>query len=298
VQTIPYGKNARRIGWIYVVPCLALFAIFLAFPIVYNIFNSLLHDTGSGTTNWSLQNYTQIATDNVFWTAVRNSLIWVVCTTLIQMALGFFIALLLERVIVRGRAIYRTILFLPMAITPTVIAIVFQNIYAPQYGLLFGLFQQFGTANHFPDLLGSPAIATYAVIVVNIWQWVGYYILLYSVGIANIDSELIAAAEVDGARGWARARHIYFPLVRSTHLALLILGPIQALQQFPLIYLMTSGGPANSTQVMATYIFQKGYVENDMHYASAISVILLLIALVIAGIELLATRGEFAIGGR
>lgn len=298
MQVIPYGKNARRIGWIYVFPCLALFATFLVFPILYNIWNSLSRETTAGTTSWSLQNYAQFATDDVFWMAVRNSLIWVVCTTLIQMALGFFIALLLERVIVRGRAIYRTILFLPMAITPTVIAIVFQNIYSPQYGLLFGLFQQFGLADRFPDLLGSLNIATYAVIAVNIWQWVGYYILLYSVGIANIDSELISAAEVDGARGWPRIRHIYFPLVRSTHLSLLILGPIQALQQFPLIYLMTSGGPANSTQVMATYIFQKGYVENDMHYSSAISIVLLFIALVIAGIELLATRGEFAIGGK
>lgn len=298
MQVIPYGKNARRIGWIYVFPCLALFAIFLVFPIVYNIWNSLSRETTAGTTSWSLQNYAQFATDDVFWMAVRNSLIWVVCTTLVQMALGFFIALLLERVIVRGRAIYRTILFLPMAITPTVIAIVFQNIYSPQYGLLFGFFQQFGLADRFPDLLGSLNIATYAVIAVNVWQWVGYYILLYSVGIANIDGELISAAEVDGARGWPRIRHIYFPLVRSTHLSLLILGPIQALQQFPLIYLMTGGGPANSTQVMATYIFQKGYVENDMHYSSAISIVLLVIALVIAGIELLATRGEFAIGGK
>ncbi|MBE3559786.1 MAG: sugar ABC transporter permease [Ktedonobacteraceae bacterium] len=298
MQVSPYGKRMRWTGWIYVIPGLALFSVFLLFPIIYNVINSLSQGDASIVESWSLQNYFQIADDDVFWIALRNSLTWVVCTTLIQMALGFFIALLLERVIVRGRAIYRTILFLPMVVTPTVIAIVFQNIYAPQYGLVYGLFQHLGMADRFPDLLSSQATATYAVIAVNVWQWVGYYVLLYSVGIATIDDELIAAAEVDGASVWAQLRYIFFPLVRSTHLSLLIFGPIQALQQFPLIYLMTTGGPANATQVMATYIFQKGFLENNMHYASAISIILLILALVIAGGELLVTRGEFAIGRR
>jgi raffinose/stachyose/melibiose transport system permease protein len=298
MQATPYGKSAGRVGWIFVLPCLVFFALFLLFPIGYNIINSLLQTNTLGNTVWiGLQNYVVLARDAIFWTAFRNSLIWVVVTTFVQMALGFFIALLLERTVTRGRAIYRTLLFLPMAITPTVIALVFQNIYAPQYGLLFGLFQQVGLAAAFPTILGDPRTATYAIILVNVWQWIGFYVLMYSVGIANIDGELLAAASVDGAMGWSRIRHIYFPLVRSTHLSLLILGPIQALQQFPLIYLLTNGGPANSTQVMATYIFQKGYVENNMQYASAISIILLLVALLIAGGELLATHGEFAIGG-
>lgn len=297
MQVTPYGKSARRIGWIFVLPCLALFATFLLFPIGYNVVNSLLYANAVGNISLGLQNYVGLVTDEIFWGALRNSLIWVVVTTVVQMALGFFIALLLERAVTHGRAFYRTILFLPMAVTPTVIAIVFQNIYAPQYGLAFGLFQQFGLANNFPTLLGDPKTATFAIILVNVWQWIGFYVLMYSVGIANIDSELIAAASVDGATGWARIRLIYLPLVRSTHLSLLLLGPIQALQQFPLIYLLTNGGPANSTQVMATYIFQKGYVENNMQYASAISIILLIIALIIAGSELLVTHGEFAIGG-
>jgi len=297
VQATPYGQASRRTSWLYVVPCLLLFGAFLAFPIIFNVVNSLSHASPSGALAWGLRNYQDLAADSVFWVAFRNSLLWVVCTTLVQMALGFILAVLLERMVTRGRAVYRTLLFLPMAITPTVIAIVFENIYAPQYGLLYGLFAHFGHGESFPVFLGDPRTASFAIMVANVWQWVGFYVLMYSVGIANIDMELVDAAAVDGATGWARVRYIYFPLVRATHLSLLILGPIQALQQFPLIYLMTEGGPANSTQVMATYIFQKGFVENSMHYASAISIILLLVALVIAGIELIATRGDFAITG-
>lgn len=294
LHTTPYGKASRMTGWIYVLPSLVLFLGFMLFPIIYNLINGF----STGSQHGSLfSNYVTLFHDSVFFTALKNSLLWVFLTTLVQMLLGFFIAILLERKIGRGRVLFRTLLFLPMAITPTVIAIVFSNLYAPDYGLLFGLFQQFGLANRFPTLLGNPQTASYALMVINVWQWIGFYVLMYSVGVANIDGELLAAADVDGADGWARIRYFYFPLVRSSHLSLFILGALQALQQFPLIYLMTEGGPANSTQVLATYIFQKGFVENEMHYASAISVILLLLALVFAGVQMWGTRGDFSIGG-
>lgn len=290
----PYGKRARLSGWIYILPALLFFIGFLLFPIVYNISNSLYSTHHIGL---SLANYAQLLRDPVFSTAFFNSCQWLIITTLLQMGLSFFLAILLETRITRGRVMFRTILFLPMAITPTVIATVFNNLYAPQYGLLYGVFQKIGLANSFPALLGNTLTASYALMLINIWQWIGFYVLMYSVGIANIDPELMAAADLDGAFGWKRVRYFYLPLLRSSHLSLFILGAIQALQQFPLIYLMTEGGPANATQVLATYIFQKGYVENEMHYASAISVVLLLIALVFAAVQLVATRGDFSIGG-
>ncbi|MHB1627633.1 MAG: carbohydrate ABC transporter permease [Bacilli bacterium] len=243
-----------------------------------------------------MENYQTMFNDPIFFVALKNSVLWVVLTTLVEMAIGFFSALLIEAYIVRGRALFRTLLFLPMVVSPSVIAIVFTNLYAPSYGLLFGAFQQLGLAGSFPALLGDPKWATIAVILVNIWQWSGFFVLLYAVGFAQIDPHLIDAAEVDGARGWARIRYIFFPLVRSTHFSLMILGVIQALQQFPLIYLMTQGGPAESTQVLATYIFTQGYVDNNMPYASALSVILLLLAFAIVGIQLMTVRGDFSIG--
>lgn len=294
LSATPFGKHSRRLGWIYIAPALLFFCLFMLYPIFYNVFNSL--QDPSTVRGIGLGNYQAMFNDPTFFTALENSLIWVVITTLVEMVIGFFSALLIEAYIVRGRSLFRTLLFLPMVVSPSVIAIVFTNLYAPSYGLLFGLFQQFGLAASFPALLGDPNWATIAVICVNIWQWGGFFVLLYSVGISQIDPSLIDAAEVDGARGFARIRHIFLPLVRSTHFSLMILGVIQALQQFPLIYLMTQGGPAESTQVMATYIFTQGYVDNNMPYASALSVVLLLLALIVVGIQLVAVRGDFSIG--
>ncbi len=294
MHTTPYGSNTRWRGWIYVVPALALFIMFMLVPIIENVVNSLSRQGFTGVT-WS--NYRAMFHDPIFGVSLKNSILWLILTTFIQMVLGFFIAMLLESRIRRGRSVFRTLLFLPMAITPTVIAIVFSNIYAPDYGLLFGVFKSLGLVSYFPALLASRQTVTYALIVVNVWQWVGFYVLMYSVGMSNISREILDAARVDGAVGWQRLRHIIFPLLRSSHMSLMILGAIQALQQFPLIYLMTEGGPANSSQVLGTYIFQTAFLENNMNYASAISIVLLVIALLVAGVQLVLTRGNFAIGG-
>lgn len=296
LTTTPFGNHSRRFGWFYIAPALLFFVLFMIFPILYNVVNSFRGQSPTQGIGLSFGNYQAMFNDPIFFTALKNSLVWVVITTLVEMAIGFFCALLIEAYIVRGRSLFRTLLFLPMVVSPSVIAIVFTNLYAPNYGLLFGAFQQLGLASSFPALLGDPNWATIAVICVNIWQWSGFFVLLYSVGISQIDPSLIDAAEVDGATGWARIRHIFLPLVRSTHFSLMILGVIQALQQFPLIYLMTQGGPAESTQVLATYIFTQGYVDNNMPYASALSVVLLLLALAIVGIALTVVRGNFSIG--
>lgn len=273
-------------------PALALFALFELYPILANIFASLHSDRGQV----SVSQYATAATDPVFWIAVRNSLLWVVLSIAAEIAIGFPLALLIELYIGRGRSVFRTILFLPMVVTPSVIALVFTTIYAPDYGLLFGVFASLGLANHFPAILGSPGWATIGIIAVNVWQWCGFFVLMYCVGIAQIDAELLDAAAIDGATGLARIRHVLWPLLRSTHVSLVVLGTIQALQQFPLIYLMTEGGPANASQMLATYIFQTGFGENRMGYASAIAVVLFLLALVLVAVEYAVTGGRLRIG--
>jgi ABC-type sugar transport system permease subunit len=276
-----------------VAPALVLALVFLFYPLLFNIGNSL--NTGGGI---GAENFVRLFADPIFGTAFVNSLLWVVVTTGVEMVLGFLLAYLIHSFLSRIGGVLRTILFLPMAVTPTVSAIVFTNIYAPQYGLLYGLFNDFGLGGAMPSILGTPHLSSFGIMVVNIWQWLGFFVLMYAVGIAAIDPEIMGAADVDGAVGWNRMRLIVLPLLKSTHWSLVILGAIQALQQFPLIYLMTGGGPANSSQVLATYIFQKGFTEGDMTYASAISVVLLVLALIIAAIQLIVSRGDFSIGGR
>jgi raffinose/stachyose/melibiose transport system permease protein len=281
------GRRARMLGagriatTLYVAPAAVLFAAFILLPILSNIAASLAGPHG----HLGFANYETAAHDPVFWTALENSLIWVALSLALEIAVGFALAVLIELYLARGRAIFRTLLFLPMVITPSVIALVFTTLYAPDYGLLFGLFNWLGLANDFPALLGTPATATLAIIVVNVWQWSGFFVLMYCVGIAGIDRALLDAAAIDGARGFGRIRLIIWPLCRGTTVSLVVLGTIQALQQFPLIYLMTQGGPANASQTLAIYIFQTGFAENEMAYASAVAVVLFVLALLLVALE-------------
>jgi multiple sugar transport system permease protein/raffinose/stachyose/melibiose transport system permease protein len=304
VEVMPSGprtarRRAYRIGagpieaWLYVLPALALFGLFELYPIIANIVSSLQGLHGQIST----RQYATAVADPVFWVAVRNSVVWVVLSIAAEIAIGFPLALLIELYIGRARPVFRTVLFLPMVVTPSVIALVFTTIYAPDYGLLFGVFSSLGLADSFPAILGSPDWATIGLIAVNVWQWCGFFVLMYCVGIAQIDTELLDAAAIDGARGLARIRYVIWPLLRSTHVSLIVLGTIQALQQFPLIYLMTEGGPANASQTLATYIFQTGFSENRMGYASAIAVVLFLLALVLVALEYALAGGGLRLGG-
>ncbi|MGH7076566.1 MAG: carbohydrate ABC transporter permease [Acetobacteraceae bacterium] len=292
-------RRGRRFGAgpleasLYVLPAALLFAFFILYPIIANIGSSLASAGG----RLGLGHYAQAANDPIFRTAFENSLIWVALSLLFEIAIGFFLAVLIELYLRRGRAFFRTLLFLPMVITPSVIAIVFTTLYAPDYGLLFGLFNWLGLAEWFPALLGTPATATLAIIIVNVWQWVGFFVLMYCVGIAAIEREILDAAAIDGAMGLARIRAVIWPLCRGTTVALIVLGTIQALQQFPLVYLMTQGGPADASQTLATYIFQTGFAQNEMPYASAIAVVLFLLALALVALEYGLAGGMIGISG-
>ncbi len=279
---------------LYVLPAAALFAVFIAEPIAANLVSSLIGPHH----RWGLGNYTMAAADPVFGTAIRNSLLWVVVSLAFEIAIGFALAILIELHLPRGRAVFRTLLFLPMVVTPSVIALVFNTFYASDYGLLYGLFRALGLASAFPALLGAPATASLAIITVNVWQWSGFFVLMYCVGLSAIDREHLDAAEIDGARGWNRVRHILWPLCRGTTTSLVVLGTIQALQQFPLIYLMTEGGPADSSQTLATYIFQTGFVQDQMHYASAVAVVLFLLALALVAVEYRLAGGGLSLAAK
>ena len=273
------GESGRSdwSAWLYVAPALLVFAVFIVYPLLANLGQSLLASNGAA----SLGNYRQARADPVFWTALRNSIVWVVLCVIAETAIGFVLALAIEMHIPRGRVVFRTLLFLPMVITPSVIALVFTTIYAPEYGLLYGVFDSLGIAGSFPAILGDPSTATFGVIAVNVWQWCGFFVLMYCVGLAQLDRELLAAAAIDGAVGMGLVRHVIWTLLRPTTTSLAVLGTIQALQQFPLIFLMTEGGPADSTQTLATYIFQTAFVLNQAHYASAVAVVLFVLALLI-----------------
>lgn len=267
-------------GVLFVLPALVMFAAFVLYPILYILRASLLDWNGLAEGTFvGLRNYADLFTaDPVFRKTLRNAALWALGTIFPQMLLGFALAVLLNGPIF-GRTVYRTIFYLPAIISPVVVGIVWQRIYDPFGGLLADLARRTGWEWVSHPYLADPAIATYSAIAVNVWQWTGFSMLLYLAGLQGQPGEVLEAAEVDGATPFQRVRQVVWPMLRSVHLTLILLGMIGALQTFALVFIMTKGGPNNATQTMPTYIFQQAFQLQSLGYGSAVSVVLLLVAL-------------------
>jgi multiple sugar transport system permease protein/raffinose/stachyose/melibiose transport system permease protein len=147
--------------------------------------------------------------------------------------------------------------------------------------------------------LGDPHMAIYALIVVNIWQWTGFSMLMYIAGIASLPTEVLDAAKVDGATGWRLGIHVVIPMLAPATRSLLLLGVLGTLQTFPIVQLMTVGGPNHASEVFGTFIFKESFILNDAQKGGALSVIVLVLALALSliqifvfGARLAPTKGE------
>ena len=296
------GKTAlkaiqRQEGFLFILPALIFFAAFVASPIIYIARASLLDWNGLSTGTWvGLDNYVRLFRDDpVFLKTLRNAGLWTVLTIFPQMFIGFGLAVLLNGPIL-GRTIYRAIFYLPAIISPIVIGIVWQRIYDPFGGLISDVARRTGQMWLSQPYLADPGTATLATIAVNVWQWTGFSMLLYLAGLQGLPGEVLEAATIDGATGFQRLRQIVWPMLRPVHLTLILLGLIGALQTFALVFILTRGGPNNASQTMPTYIFQQAFQLSNMGYAAAISVVLLIIALVASLGQMRLLGSRFVVG--
>ena len=210
---------------------------------------------------------------------VRNSAYWIVLTIIPQTVIGFLLAVALNQNL-RGSTIYRALFFIPAILSPVVVGIVWQSILDPANGVL----EQISRASGFEFLsqgwLADPDTAIFTVIVVNVWMWTGFSMLFYLAGLQLIDPSLIEAARVDGANGFQTMVRITFPLVKNTTLSLVLLGIIGSLKTFELVYVLTQGGPNHATEMLPTFAFLEAFQLQNVGYAAAISVVLLVIAVI------------------
>jgi raffinose/stachyose/melibiose transport system permease protein len=266
--------------FLFLVPALCLFAVFVFYPFCSIFLRSVYKWDGVNPGTFvGLNNFIEIFThDYGFWFAMRNALYWAPLTIIPQMILGFALAYILTSGI-PFESIFRAIIYFPAIVSPIVVGIVWQRIYNPFGGLLSDI----GVEWHIPALmtafLADPKIAIFSVIVVNIWQWTGYSMILYVAGLKAIPEEVLEAAILDGASVLKSITRVIWPMLRHVHLTLILLGIIGTLQTFPLIYIMTQGGPNHATEMLPNYIFTQAFRLQAVGYASALSVILLLLAL-------------------
>ncbi|AHF86973.1 sugar ABC transporter permease [Rhizobium laguerreae] len=268
---------------ILLVPALAIYAVFALYPMLNVVILSFQKWNGLDPQRQfvGLANYAAIFTkDPVFWVAFRNTVIWTVMSLIFPPMVGLLLALSLNQKIF-GRNGLRAIFYLPVIIAPIAVATMWKWMYDPFFGLFSQLLTSWGMQGWINDWLGNRDIALYSVFVAYLWQTVGFSMVLFLAGLQNVSQTLVEAARIDGAGRWAVFKHVTLPALRPTITIVLVLSVISSLKAFDIVYGLTGGGPAQSTQMLALWAFTQAMQIFDFGRGAAISVVLLLITMAV-----------------
>jgi raffinose/stachyose/melibiose transport system permease protein len=273
---IRWGQILTVIG--FLLPATALYIGLVLWPIAQAVYHSFFRWNGLGPLQnfIGLGNYTRALSDRVFISALGHNIQIVVLSLVIQLPLALGLALLI-RGMLRGRAAFRTIFFLPFVLSEVVTGVIWNFIYRPEGGLVNTLLQVIAPGSEPTALLADPHTVLYALFGVITWKFFGYHMLLYTAGLQNIPAELEEAAQIDGCNRLQTLRYITIPLLGSTIRLTIYLSALGSLQFFDLIWVMTTGGPVNASDTMATYLYKFGFQRFQLGYGSAIAVIMFLI---------------------
>lgn len=276
---------------LFLAPSLCIFLLYRIIPVLWNFVLSFQEWSFFGPSEFiGLLNYEDMYYDEVFWESLWNTLLFL-GGSIIAIVLAIGIALLVNTPI-RGRNIYRTIIFLPYPLMPVAIGIVWRWLYDEKVGLINYLLISLGLIEQGIPFLESFEWAMPAIIVVSIWQIVGFFMIILLAGLQTIPHELYEAAAIDGATAVQRFWVITLPLLKSTIFLCFIVGIINSFTSFDLIYIMTRGGPGHSTELLVTYIYKAAFVLNRLAYGAALSVVLFVVLLLITWLANKASGGE------
>ncbi len=282
-------NNFYLFCYIGLLPTVLLYFIFRIIPIVDTFRLSFYSWSvlGVGNKFIGLENYFKLFSDKLFITSLVNTTLFAILVVSFSVAISLALAIMLNnKRMERFSPIYELIYFLPV-VTPMVpVAVMWKWIYDPQYGLLNYFLSLFGISPK--AWLVYPELALYAIVIMSVWKIVGYYMMIFLVGLKNISKEYYEAALIDGAVGWQVFRYITLPLLRPIVLYVLVVATIQAFNVFTQVYVMTSdiqGAPGRLVRVLVYDIYENGFRYFKMGYASAEAVILLLIVLVLTVFE-------------
>lgn len=271
-------RNEFVWGWIFILPTMIGLIILNIYPIFKTIYESFFKtgDFGKGNVFIGVQNYTKMLGDGEVWQALINTFKYAIVEVPFSIIISLVLAVLLNRKM-KGRAVYRTIFFLPMVAAPAAIAMVWRWLFNAEFGLLNHIF---GTKTNW---VSNPKIAIFAIAVIGIWSIIGYNMVLFISGLQEIPGDYYEAASIDGATGIKQFWHITCPLLSPTIFFVMITRVIGGLQVFDLIYMVIDrNNPAlKKTQSLVYLFYQNSFVENNKGYGSTIVVLLLAIIMVI-----------------
>lgn len=279
-------------GYLFILPDALGLLVFLGLPMVLALVIGLYDVDGFGGFRFvGLANYVKIANDAMFWSAVRVTAFYVVVLVPALYVSGLGLALLVRRSS-KVNTVLRSMFFAPQMVSLVVVALVWQFLVVDKIGVISRLAFSLGLGS--VSLLGNPDFAMVTIIIVSVWFLMGFYMLIFLGGLQDIPVQYYEAARIDGAGPIASFWYITLPLLRPTSFFVLLVSLVAAVagaQAFDIIYVMTRGGPANSTSVVIIYIYQQAFQFSNFGYAAAMASILVFVLMVLTLAFFLMTRG-------
>ena len=287
-------SDRERSGWALASPFFVLYFLFLLWPVLAAAWKSLFTDSLAGGSSEfrGLGNYGELLGDGDFWAAMWHTVLFTLLSTAPLVILPLALALLVNRV-AKGQWLFRLAFFAPYVLPVSVVVLVWNWLYQPGFGLINGYLAKLGFAE--VNWLGAEGTAMVSVVIATVWWTLGFNFVLFLAGLQEIPRELYDAAKTDGAKAWQQIRYITLPLLMPTTVLVIVLQVIASLKVFDQIYLLLQGGPNFSTRPAIQYIYENGFTQYRVGYASALSFVffLLIVAisvLLFAGLRRLQTR--------
>ena len=292
------SSRYKRAGALMALPSMAVISLFIIIPIIYSLYMSL-HD-------WNIMynikdfigfdNYKEVFSDDRFWNALKNTVIYTVAYVPILVIASLLLAAFINEKFI-GSGFFKSLFFIPAITSMAIIAIIFRFLLDGDIGYVSIMLRRMGF--NLPDFLRDPSTAMGAVVLTSAWRWIGFYMVIFLSGFNSIPDSLYEAAEIDGAGKLRQFFSISIPLLMPTISFALITNLINSFQVFDPVYVMTKGGPMFSTEVLVYYVYYMGFNVFDMGYASSMAFILFVIILLFTLLQLKGftkseTEGEYA----
>ncbi|MDC9822704.1 sugar ABC transporter permease [Devosia sp. ZB163] len=287
-----------RFDYLYVAPAIIVMLIVIGYPIYYTIelsfFNTPASLALSAKQFNGLDNYVTILTSPIFWKVTWQTVVWTVVSTFFAFMIGLGAALALHREFA-GRGVLRAILLIPWVVSAVAASYVWKWLYHSDFGAISAMLTQVGLVDKPINFIDNTSTSLYALIVVNVWKEFSFAMIMLMAGLQTVPDTLLRAAQVDGASPWQRFWHVTFPHLRGVSMVTLLLLAVQNFNSFIIPWIMTGGGPAGSSDIWITHIYQLAFGRQRWGVASAYAVILFIVMMVLGYFYVRAlTKGDDA----
>ena len=288
------GKRRAHIGqnrvkpYIYLIPSLVIFFVFVLSPVIFSLILSLYNFTGYDSNVFreyvGLKNFRTLFADRYFWISLRNTVYFVGASISIQVIIAMFLAIIIFIGRFKHSVLIRTVIFFPGVLAPVSVSLAWRR-----------MLEQDGVINQILGIdfswLSSVQLAIWCVVLVSIWQWVGYNLVIFYAGLQSIDIQLLEAADVDGASPWRKFFHITLPLLKPVLVPAAVLGTIWTFNNLNVVWLVTNGGePSDQMHILVSFVYRSAFFLYRYGYAAALSMVIFMILLILGIVFLRRSR--------